>query len=166
MKVRKIYLETSVLNAPFATDAPKMQEDAIEFFKLVEQGIFLAYTSIHVVRELERAPEPKRRKMEALMDRLGIEVLTAGDGEERLAEIYVDKGMIPRKYDTDALHIASATTNRLNYIASDNFKHIVKRKTVIMTREINRHLGYNPLKIVSPTEVIQKCRDLKLQKKK
>jgi len=74
---------------------------------------------------------------------------------KRLADIYVAEGIIPAKYSTDALHIAAATVNDLDFVASWNFKHIVKRKTVIMTEAVNLRNNYKKIGIFSPTEVIE-----------
>jgi hypothetical protein len=41
----------------------------------------------------------------------------------------VDNGVIPAKYQDDGLHLAFALLNGIDYIASWNFKHIVKPKT-------------------------------------
>jgi hypothetical protein len=55
---------------------------------------------------------------------------------------------------TDAIHIAVATVNDIDFIVSYNFRHIVKRKTVLMTGAINLREGYKAIGIFSPTEVI------------
>lgn len=79
------------------------------------------------------------------------------DSEEarRLADIYVNEGIIPVKYRYDALHIAVSTINDLDYIFSLNFKHINKIKTKTMTGDINIRQGYNPIVIASPSDVVE-----------
>ena len=42
----------------------------------------------------------------------------------------------------------------LNYCCL-NLKHIVRNKTKAMTEQINTRIGYQPIKINSPTEVIK-----------
>jgi hypothetical protein len=73
----------------------------------------------------------------------------------RLADIYVTEGIIPQKYRTDALHIAIATVMDLDFVVSFNFKHIVKRKTIMMSSVVNMREGYKQIGIFSPTEVIE-----------
>ena len=62
---------------------------------------------------------------------------------------------LPEKYLTDGLHIAIATVNDLDMIVSMNFKHIVKRKTILATGKINNLNGYRAVEIYSPMEVIE-----------
>jgi hypothetical protein len=48
-----------------------------------------------------------------------------------------------------------ATITGMDIILSWNFKHIVKRKTVIMVNLINTREGYKNIDIYSPSEVIE-----------
>ena len=72
-----------------------------------------------------------------------------------MADEYVEAGIIPQKYKTDGIHIAMATINDLDIIASYNFQHIVKSKTIIGTESINLRESYKRIGIYSPTEVIE-----------
>ena len=90
-----------------------------------------------------------------LLEKYNIEVLPVSAEIESLAEIYVNEGVIPKKYSTDGIHIAVATVNDLDIILSYNFQHIVKRKTIIMSSIINKREGYQSIEIYSPTEVVE-----------
>ena len=155
MKVPKIYIETSVFNFFFADDAPDKRQDTLKLFTEIKEGKYAPYTSNAVLVELAKDSEPKRGQMMALLETYNIEVLPAHADESQLANIYVAEGIIPEKYATDALHIASTTVNDLDFIVSYNFKHIVKRKTIMMTESINLREGYKRIGIFSPTEVIE-----------
>ena len=84
----------------------------------------------------------------------GITVLPPNDEIHPLADIYVSEGIIPRKYRDDAVHIATASVYGMDIIISWNFKHIVKRKTILMTNLINARESYRQISIHSPSEVI------------
>ena len=43
----------------------------------------------------------------------------------------------------------------MDIIVSWNFKHIVKRKTIIMTALVNNREGYKGIDIYSPSEVVE-----------
>lgn len=49
-----------------------------------------------------------------------------------------------------------ATINDLEYIFSLNFQHTNKLKTKTMTGNINIRLGYKPIYICSPMEVVER----------
>jgi hypothetical protein len=73
----------------------------------------------------------------------------------RLANIYVDNGIIPAKFSEDALHLAATAVYGMYYIISINFKHIVKHKTIFEIEVINTREGYKRVFIHTPAEVIE-----------
>jgi len=154
MRKQKIYLETTLFNYYFDTDRDA-HADTVKLFKEIAKGKFEAYTSIAVLEELKKAPVEKRDAMLALVDEYGITTLQVTEEAERLADIYVSKGIIPLKYETDSVHIAVATVNDLDLIVSLNFRHIVNPETKYTTRLEDIKNGYRSAEIVSPMEVIE-----------
>jgi predicted nucleic acid-binding protein len=155
MSVPKIYLETTMFNFPFVDDAPQYKADTLNLFAEIKAGKYKPYTSEYVVMELKAASDPLRDARLRLIEEYGIEVIPACDTAERLAESYIEAGIIPSAYSTDALHIASATVKGLDFIVSLNFKHIVKRKTIEASELINFREGYKRIGIYAPAEVIE-----------
>ena len=153
MKKLKIYLETTLFNYYFDEDRDA-HADTVRLFGEIRAGKHEAYTSDVVTDELEKTSSPKREMMLGLIKEFDITVLIAGDSDDALADFYVAEGIIPLKYRTDGIHIAVAVTNRLDYIVSMNFKHIVKPKTKMTVNAINALRGYNPIALVSPYEYI------------
>jgi len=64
-----------------------------------------------------------------LIDEIAIEELSVDEDVLELAKRYIAEGIIPERYEDDALHIAVASINNLDAIISWNFAHIVKLKT-------------------------------------
>jgi len=160
MRIPTIYLETTIFNFPFADDAPQYQADTKRLFKEIKAGKFRPFTSEYVILELNNTAEAsKREQMKALISEYNIEVIPVSDETGRLADIYVAEGVIPRKFITDAFHIAAVTVAGLDYIVSLNFRHIVKHKTIIETEIINAREGYKRVFIHTPAEVIEYVED-------
>lgn len=155
MRKLKIYLETTIFNFFYADDAPDKRDDTIILFNEISSGKYDAYTSMSVIKELNRASEEKRKLMLDLIINYDIKVLEDVPEAEILGDIYVKEGIIPIKYSTDGIHIALATVADMDIILSWNFKHIVKRKTVIMANLVNNKEGYGTIDIYSPSEVIE-----------
>lgn len=153
MRVPKIYLETTIFNYNFTDDAPEKKFENLKLFRDIKSGFFDPYTSTIVVDELLKAQEPKKSKMLELISQYDISVLPATVEITELAQIYVKNNIVPQKYIDDARHIACATVYDLDIIVSWNFKHIVKRKTIIMTKQVNLLHGYKSIEIYSPAEV-------------
>ena len=107
------------------------------------------------MREINRAPEGKAVKLRDQIKRINPEELTLGYDSQLLAKEYMKRNIIPAKYEDDAFHIAIASVNNLDVIVSWNFKHIVKLKTKREVAGINTLMGYKPIEIYSPLEVVE-----------
>ena len=125
----------------------------VRLFEEIAEGKYRPFTSRYVLRELNNAPEPKRSLMLKLVDKYNITMLSVSLEAEELAARYVAEGIIPTKYLTDGIHIAVATVNDLDMILSQNFRHIVRQKTMDGTGAINMLVGYRQILIRSSQEV-------------
>lgn len=155
MKKIKYYLDTTVFNFMFVEGNVEKGDITKKLFHnlpLTAEGI---YISDEVIREISRAPEPRRTQLEGLIRDTNPLMLEINMETESLAERYIKEGIIPERYRGDALHIAAAVTNGIDAIVSWNFEHIVKLKTRVMVNGINRLLGYHEIEICSPEEVIE-----------
>ena len=156
MRIPTVYLETTIFNFPFADDAPQYRADTLRLFAEIKAGKFKPFTSKYVTRELENTDDKvKLEKMKSLIIDHRITIIPASDEAEHLADVYIQAGVIPEKYETDAFHIAAATVAGLDYIVSLNFRHIVKHKTIIETELINAREGYKRIFIHTPAEVTE-----------
>jgi len=154
MRKQKLYLETTLFNFYFDKDR-EAHAATVKLFDEIAAGKYDAFTSTYVTDELENAPQEKSEKMIGLITQYNISVLAPNDDTMRIADLYTNEGIIPKKYLTDGLHIAIATVNDLDMIISMNFQHIVKRKTKIGTGNINALNGYRAVEIYSPMEVVE-----------
>jgi predicted nucleic acid-binding protein len=154
-RIPSIYLETTIFNFPFADDAPQYQADTKRLFTEIKAGKFKPFTSEYVVQELESTKDiGNAEKMKAMITDYEAIVIPASDEILQLANTYVTTGVIPKRFITDALHIAAATVAGLDYIVSLNFRHIVKHKTIFETEVINTREGFKRVFIHTPAEVI------------
>ena len=130
--------------------------DTVKLFEEIKAGKYTAYTSIYATRELRRASEEKFNKMMGLITQYDITVLDASDEADKLGLLYQERGILPARSTVDAQHIAVTTINDIDMILSLNFEHIVRKKTLEMTATLNVELGYRPIKIHSPMEVVER----------
>jgi hypothetical protein len=112
------------------------------------------YTSNYVIDEIADAPKQMFDSMRSLIDKYKITVLPESDEIKRLGAIYISKGIIPEKYKDDALHIASATVNGLDFVISYNYNHIIKLKTIIGTSLVNMREGRKQMGLSTPKEIL------------
>jgi len=81
-------------------------------------------------------------------------VIVINDEAIQLAETYISEGALTNKSYNDALHIALATLNNSDVLASWNFKHIVNLDRIRLYNSINLRLGYRLIEIRTPREIL------------
>jgi hypothetical protein len=90
--------------------------------------------------------------MLSLIDQYKINILERNNETFNLAKLYIENKIIPQKYFNDALHIASASINKIDCLLSFNFQHILKTK--VKTQLVNLREGYHIVTICKPSEVL------------
>jgi len=93
--------------------------------------------------------------LDKIIAKADITILETTPEVESLAGQLIEEGIIPQKYDEDAFHIAIAVYYGMDYLASWNYKHIVKVKTKRMVSSIAIREGYRNLEIITPMEVLE-----------
>ncbi|GHT47836.1 hypothetical protein AGMMS49965_26000 [Bacteroidia bacterium] len=72
-----------------------------------------------------------------------------------LASRYIEEKVVGQTSFDDCLHIAAATINKVDILASWNFKHIVNVYRIRGYNSINLRMNYNSLEIRSPKELLE-----------
>jgi hypothetical protein len=70
-----------------------------------------------------------------------------------VAEAYVEAGVVPSRYVSDAVHIAAAVMGGADVLVSWNFAHLVRRSTRLLVGYVNATRGLRALEILAPPEV-------------
>jgi len=153
MKKNRVYVETSVWNFLLAEDVPDRRE-AAEIF-LNSKIRFDFFISDIVLEEISKAPELIRIELRRLIYQIAPIQLQPDSEIISLADFYVERTIIPTKFRNDAFHIAYATFYDLEYLASYNFRHIVRIKTRDEIKTANFLKGYRSPIIASPEELIE-----------
>ena len=144
-----VYADTSVFGGAFD---PEFEPASRAFFDRVREGAFEVAISAVVLDELKRAPESVRALFEDL-EPLLVRVDT-GEAAYELQEAYLDAHVVGRRWETDALHVATATVRGCRAIVSWNFRHIVHLKKIPLYNGVNMVHGYPAIAIHTPQEVI------------
>ena len=160
MVKQKIYLETSIFSFYYEAreygEYSQYKAQVREVFEKIKTGIFEPFTSIFVINEIakERNQE-KLLKMQELINEYNISFLEVTDEVDRLAGLYIQEGAVSPAWETDAIHIAMATVNGLDFIMSLNFTHIVRTWTIERVQRVNKREGYQGIGIYKPVEVLE-----------
>ena len=81
-------------------------------------------------------------------------VLEVDEKVGKLAELLLQKKVIPEKCPEDAMHIAVATVNEIDFIVTWNFKHINNPFTKNKTRQVIEENGGCCPVLCSPEELV------------
>ena len=125
MKLR-VYADTSVFGGCFVDEFSEFSNKLIEEFN---QGIKRLVVSDLTLKEIENAPEEVQGILRTIPGDFK-EYVTLEKDSKYLARKYIDEKAINKKHIIDSQHIAIATVNRVDVLASWNFKHIVNLRRI------------------------------------
>jgi hypothetical protein len=108
------------------------------------------YVSVITVEEIDKLRnETKKKSISELIVRYKMKILALSEKAKALADEYMNRGAIPESEPQDASHIAIASVNDLDALASWNFKHIVNINPIRKVHEIKRKYNYAAIEIGS-----------------
>jgi predicted nucleic acid-binding protein len=151
----KIYIETSVVsyftNRPSRDIVTAARQQVTREWWEENLNRFDTYISALVLEEARGGdPISAQKRLEALK---GIPVLEITDEAEDLAAALVKVGPIPESHSEDALHIALAIINGMDFLVTWNFHHINNAKMKKGIAKIAEDNGYECPVICSPEEL-------------
>lgn len=149
-RIKRIYVDSSVVGGAFNQ---KFLEQTAPFWHAVQAGEIVVIFSDVLQNEVDRAPKCVQEFLESLPESQ-IERVVSTDESDRLAERYISENVVGPTSLDDCRHIALATIHRADWLVSWNFKHIVNVKRIQGYNGVNLLLGYQPLEIRIPYEVI------------
>lgn len=142
-----LYLDTSVPNALFQ-EPPERAGVTSLFYRDVLRR-FEVFVSELVLAEIEATPDAARRQ--SLLESVeGFSMLSVSAEAERLATEYLKYLRIPQP---DALHIAIATVEGMDYLVTWNMEHVAREQTRRIVDNVNFLHGLHRLFIVTPRDL-------------
>jgi len=145
----KLYLENSVISMYFQDDVPYLRDLTRQFWEESTPD-FDVYISEIVLDEIKATAELNlRRTLESLIK--DFEVLEVTEDVVKLSDIYLSYRRLPRG---DALHLASASIGEIDFLVTWNLRHLYKRGTQEMIREVNAKLRIPVPTIVTPDDLL------------
>ena len=153
----RVYVETSVIS--YLTSRPSRdlivaanQQITRDWWenRRVEFELFISQL---VVQEASAGDENAAEHRLRAIDEMPL--LELDQNALTLAEALVRDGPISHEAVEDALHIAVATVNGLEYLLTWNFKHIANATMRYKIERVCRSQGYEPPIICTPQELLE-----------
>jgi predicted nucleic acid-binding protein len=147
---QRIYIDTSVVGGYFDEE---FKEATIALFNRLENGEVIFAVSELLDLELINAPQ----KVRELLYNYSVDKFERVELTEeaiKLADTYIAEKVVGKTSVEDCRHIALATINKVDVLASWNFKHIVNLDRIKGYNSVNLRLGYQMIEIRSPKDLI------------
>ena len=150
MIIPRIYIDTSVVGGFFDE---KFETETKALFKRLENKEIIFVVSEVLNQELKRAPQHIKELLNNYDDDY-IEYVGLTEEAKTLANCYIAEKVVGASSLDDCRHIAIATINNVDVLASWNFKHIVNLTRIRGYNSVNMKMGYKILEIRNPMELI------------
>jgi len=122
-----VYLETSFVSylvaEPSRDEVTAQRRDASRRWWELRRTDFRCVVSSAVWNEIVQGDAEEIAKRQLAI--APYPILLSTPVSQELAEVFLAKGLLPRKAQTDASHIAIAAVYSVDYILSWNFRHLV-----------------------------------------
>jgi predicted nucleic acid-binding protein len=153
----RAYLETSVISYLASRPARDLivaahQELTREWWE-ERSGDFELVVSELVLQEAGAGDPDASRSRLAVLE--GIAILALSDEAVSIAEHLVDVGPIPREAAADALHIAVAAVNGIDYLLTWNCKHLANASLRVQIAALLEDAGFACPVICTPEELME-----------
>ena len=147
---QRIYIDTSVVGGFFDEE---FKDATQRLFKRLEDNEVKFIISDLLELELIQAPKHVNELLlKYPTDRF--ERIELTEEIMNLADRYIAEKVVGRTSLEDCRHIALATINRVDVLASWNFKHIVNLDRIKGYNSVNLRLGYPTIEIRTPQELV------------
>jgi hypothetical protein len=147
---QRIYIDTSVVGGYFDEE---FKEVTIRLFERLDRNEIIFVVSDLLDLELLKAPQQVRQ----ILYNYPAEKFQRVELTEEaiiLADAYINEKVVGKTSIEDCRHIALATINKVDVLASWNFKHIVNLDRIKGYNSVNMRLGYSTIEIRSPKDLV------------
>jgi predicted nucleic acid-binding protein len=148
---QRIYIDTSVVGGYFDEE---FEEPTRQMFDRLERQEIIFVVSDLLDLELTFAPE----KVKQLLHRYSpenFERINLNEEAIELANAYIAEKVVGKTSLEDCRHIALATLNKVDVLASWIFKHIVNLERIKGYNSVNMRNGHHILEIRSPKDLLR-----------
>ncbi len=152
----KVYLETTIVSYLVASPTHDIVQSAHQQVTRdwwARRDRFEMFVSRPVVAEAGRGDAAAAaRRLAALT---GIPVLSVSGQAATLASTLLRTGALPRKARVDAIHVAIAAVNGMDYLLTWNLRHLANAVIRGKIEEACRKAGITPPIICTPEELME-----------
>ena len=151
-----VYIETSIVSHISARTSSDIQIAALQHqsrkWWAVERPKFNLVTSQLTIIEASNGDPAAAADRLKLLD--GLPLVSLGTDVDALANLILANHLMPQKAGADAVHVAAAAIAGVNYLLTQNCKHIANAHELPRVYRLLEAQGYDQLLICTPTEFL------------
>ena len=147
--IKKVYVDSSIIGGVYDTE---FAEHSKKLFLEFKAGLYIPVISTLTEEEIKDAPLSVRELFLEMKSYSNFIQLT--EDAIALSKQYMKDGKFSRRMLADTLHIALASVNKIDILASWNFRDIVNLNKIVIYNAVNIKLGYPLIEIRNPREIL------------
>lgn len=117
-----------------------------------ERADYEVVTGVGVIHELQRGSHPYQAEKLALVAKL--KILPIFKEIVEIVAVYINNKVMPAEPTGDALHLATASYQKIDILLTWNCKHIANAKKLDHIKRINATLGLTTPLLITPLNLI------------
>jgi len=153
---QKVYIETTIVSYltshPSGDALTRSHQELTHDWWNQRRNQFELYVSEVVLEEAGRGDRSVARARLALVEPLP--VLSVNEDARRIAAAILRSAALPPKAAADAMHIAVATVNAMDFLLSWNCTHIANAIIFRRISTLCREMGFDPPVVCTPEEIM------------
>ena len=154
--MESVYIETSVVSylvaRPLARTVAHQWHVWTKDWWRLRRPFFECVISEEVLREAAAGDAKlSQKRLEALST---LTVLRRTPVVDELAEAFLSAGALPEKAKADAVHLAVATSHRVDYLLTWNCKHLANAQILLRLRPLAEQRGYRMPEVCRPLQLM------------
>lgn len=151
-----VYIETSIISYLTARVSRDLivagHQQMTEEWWSIQKSRFELWASELVVEEASAGDTNAAAERLSVLNT--IEMLDITEEAGLLAAALIERGSLPAKASADALHIAIAAVNHIDYLLTWNCKHIANAEMRPVIESVCRSMGFAPPILCTPEELM------------
>ena len=153
----RVYVETSVISYLTSRPSENLRNAARQLscrlWWELRGSEFDPFISRLVLNEASRGDPAAAERRLAICE--SVALLSESDEARHLAERLISVGAVPLTEPEDAMHIAIATVEHMDFVATLNFAHFASPAAKFRLQVAISELGYRPPILASPDELLE-----------
>jgi hypothetical protein len=151
-----VYIETSIASHATAWPSSDIQTAAVQHaarqWWAVERPKFKLVTSQLSITEASAGDPSAAADRLKLLD--GLPLVSLGPDVDALAKLILSQHLMPQKAGADAIHVAAAAIAGVDYLLTQNCRHIANAHELPRVYRLLDDQGFGKLLICTPTEFL------------